>query len=263
MIMPGLTVLPIERINAPSAAAFLSEYVRPRRPVVLRGLTRDWPARKWSFAQLAQDFGALNVPVALVRDGVVMVDPRLGVVRHPTLLRDHLDSMCAGSNDGYLTARADEVPDEFRRAAPPPEYCLGAPWQVSKLWLSAPGIVSGLHRDLADNLHAQVLGSKRFTLVDPRQSAGVYPNSLLASIPNGCGVDVERPDFDRFPRLAAVQLNIVDLEPEETIYIPRRWWHHVRTLKASLSINHWWARGAWAAVVKAADLAKQARGISR
>src|SRR5262249_51807275 len=113
------------------------------------------------------------------------------------------------------------------------------------------------------NLHTQLLGSKRLTLVDPRDSACVYPNSLFAGIPNGCRIDVESPDFERFPRLRHAYLHVAELQPGDTIYIPRRWWHHVRTLATSLSINHWWARGAWAALVRSADVLKKARGISR
>ena len=43
-----------------------------------------------------------------------------------------------------------------------------------------------LHRDAADNIHVQLIGSKRFTLVDSKQSARLYPNSLFDSVPNGC-----------------------------------------------------------------------------
>ena len=258
-----LTTLPIERIDAPSPAKFQAEYVRPGRPVVLRGLSEDWPARSWTLDHLAREFGTFNVPVLPARDGRVVVDPRLGLVRHPVTLGDYAAALRAGDDAGCLTARADELPEGFRRAVPLPVYCQGASWQVMKCWLLPPGTVSDLHFDLADNLHTVIFGSKRFTLVDPRERACVYPNSLLASIPNGCQVDIEHPDVERFPRLADVRPLVAELDPGDTVYIPRRWWHHGRTVKLSLSTNHWWARGAWAALVKSADLFKRARGISR
>ena len=259
-----LIARPIERIDAPSPARFEAEYVRPRCPVVLRGVSEGWPARRWTLDQLACDFGTARVPVLPARTGKVVVDPRLGLVRHPMRLDDYVTALRSGTDDaGCLTARAEELPVDFRRAVPPPAYSQAAPWQVMKCWLLPAGTVSDLHFDLADNLHTLIFGRKRFTLVDPRESAGVYPNRLVASIPNGCQVDVEHPDFARFPRLADVHPMVAELEPGDTLYIPRRWWHHGRTLELSLSMNHWWARGAWAAVVKAADLFKRARGISR
>jgi hypothetical protein len=261
--MQELKVLPVERIDAPSPDRFLSEYVRPGRPVVLRGLMDEWPARHWTLDQLALDFGGAMVPVAPVRDGVVQADARRGVVRHPMRLGAYLGSLRAGSNPGYLTARSEELPPDLRRAVLLPEYCRGAPWQVMKLWLSSPGTVSAMHFDLADNLHTQVFGSKRFTLAHPRERACVYPNGWLSGIPNGCRVDIEHPDRTRFPLLGGVNLCGAELECGETLYIPRRWWHHVRTVRLSCSVNHWWARGAWGAVVKVGDLLKQARGISR
>src|SRR5262249_15037209 len=123
--------------------------------------------------------------------------------------------------------------------------------------------IARMHRDLADNLHALISGRKRFTLVAPRQSSLVYPNGLFDPFPNGCQADIEQPDFTRFPRLRGVQTQVAELEPGDAIYIPRRWWHHVRRLELSVSVNFWWASGARRAVVLAADYFKRMRGISR
>lgn len=258
-----MTVVPIERIAAPEPADFFTRYLRPRRPIVLRGLSDDWPVRSWTLDLLARDFGDLTVEVAATRNGAVVADARRGLLHHRTLLRDYIDTLHGDGADAYLMARVEDLPAAFSRAAPTPPYCANAPWHASKFWLAPAAAVSAMHRDLSDNLHTQVFGGKRFTLVDPQESAGVYPNSLLASIPNGCQVDIEAPDFTRHPRLAGVHLWRADLEPGDTIYIPRRWWHHVRTTERSLSVNHWWARGAWAALARSADLFKRLRGISR
>jgi len=259
----GLTIVPIERIEAPSATQFQSAYLLPRRPVVIRGLSNDWPARSWTLDQLERDFGRFDVPVLPSRDGRVVVDPRRGLVRQQVRLGDYIAALRTGEEAGCLTARAEELPDGFGRAVHFPVYGQGAPWQVMKCWLLPSGTVSDLHFDLADNLHTVIFGRKRFTLVAPRESAGVYPNRLLSSIPNGCQVDIDHPDFERFPSLADVHPLVADLEPGDSLYIPRRWWHHGRTEVLSLSTNHWWARGPWAALVRSADLLKRARGISR
>ena len=82
-------------------------------------------------------------------------------------------------------------------------------------------------------------------------------------MPNGCRVDIENPDLARFPRLRGVETMVAELEPGDALYIPRRWWHHVRTLQESVSANYWWATGLRAAVVSGADWYKRLRGVSR
>jgi lysine-specific demethylase 8 len=258
-----LTTRPIEHIDPPSPARFQADYVRPRRPVVLRGLGEEWPARSWTLEHLERDFAGVSVPVLPTRSGRVVVDPQHGLVRHTIPFGEYAAAVRSGDSVECLTARADELPADFEHALPPPVYSRDAPWQVMKCWLLPTGTVSDLHFDLADNLHTVIFGTKRFTLVHPRESSCVYPNRLVDSIPNGCQVDIEQPDFERFPRLAGVHLLIAELEPGDTLYIPRRWWHHGRTVALALSVNHWWARGPWSGVVKAADLFKRARGISR
>jgi ribosomal protein L16 Arg81 hydroxylase len=160
-------------------------------------------------------------------------------------------------------APMSELPEALRADAPPPAHLEGTTIQNAKLWIGATGFVSSLHRDLADNLHAQVSGRKRFTLVAPRQSACVYPNSFFDGVPNGCRVDIEHPDYPRFPRLREAEVFVAELGPGDVIYIPRGWWHHVRTLELSISVNFWWARGARRLLVQAADYVKRVRRISR
>jgi hypothetical protein len=33
---------------------------------------------------------------------------------------------------------------------------------------------------------------------------------------------------------------MLDLEPGDILYIPRKWWHGVETLDTSISVNIWW-----------------------
>ena len=91
----------------------------------------------------------------------------------------------------------------------------------------------------------------------------MYPHHLFDSFPNGCRVDIENPDFAHFPKLEGVETMVAELEEGDAIYIPRRWWHHVRTLETTVSVNYWWADGTRWALVMAADAFKRLRGISR
>jgi lysine-specific demethylase 8 len=255
----------VTSLPAPSRSVFDVDWRAPARPLVLRGVARDIVARRrWTPEALREDFGGFAIPVALIgASGQVNVDPRRGVVREPRRLAEFLERLRSDAPIGYLTARFEELPPALHAELETPTYARGEPWLVAKLWISHEGTVSALHWDLADNLHVQLCGRKRFSLVSPAESASVYPAGLLSSIPNGSLVNLDAPDLARFPRLASAELHVAELEPGDGLYIPRRWWHHVRTVEVSISANWFFASGANAAVALAADLAKRVRGISR
>ena len=252
----------IPRIDPLEPAQFERTYRRARRPVVLRGLVTEGELRRWSFGALAKEFHALPVPTLVTRAGAVTPDPRRGFKTGAVALSELLEQIGSGRPPSrYMMARLEELPAAWRERITPPAYCAGAPWLSSKVWLSPAGTVTETHRDAADNLHLQLLGSKRFTLFDPTQSSRLYPNSLFSSVPNGCEVDPEAPDLSRHPRFRDARAERAELMPGDAIYIPRGTWHHVRTIDDSLSANFWWARGARLPLVVGADLFKRLRRL--
>ncbi len=254
----------IPRIDPLEPARFEREYRRVRRPVVLRGLVAGRELRGWSFAALKTEFRDVAVPTHITRAGAVTADPRRGIQTEPRALAELLDELGGGAAPSlYMMARLDELPAAWRDRVTTPPYCAGAPWLSRKLWLSPTGTVTLMHRDAADNIHVQLLGCKRFTLVDGTQSARLYPNGLFSSVPNGCKVDPEAPDLSRYPRFRDVRAEGAELAPGDGIYIPRGTWHHVRTIADSLSANFWWARGARLPLVVGADLFKRLRRVGR
>ena len=49
-----------------------------------------------------------------------------------------------------------------------------------------------------------------------------------------CDIDDSSADFGQLPRLEAVLL------PGDVLCLPKRWWHHVAALDASLSVSFWY-----------------------
>jgi hypothetical protein len=245
----------LPRIQAPSPDEFRATYARPSIPVVLEGLVEQ----RWSFASLAERHADVRVRVAQRRDGRVLVDARKGLLTREMTLGSFLGSL--GETSGYLMTRLAELPDELRPQMP--AYCSRASFCDAKLWISPANTVSALHFDLADNLHTVLAGRKRFILYSADQSELVYPRGLFSSVPNGALVDPEAPDLARFPRLARAKPWTAVLGPGDTIFIPHRHWHHVRTLEPAIAVNWWFAAGARRLLVKAADAFKRVSGISR
>ncbi len=116
--------------------------------------------------------------------------------------------------------------------------------QLSSLWIGNRG-VTATHYDLPQNVAAVVHGRRRFTLFPPEQLNNLYLGPLdttLAGQPISL-VDLDRPDFDRFPRferaLDAAKTGV--LEAGDAIYIPSMWFHNVQSLDhLGVLVNFWW-----------------------
>jgi ribosomal protein L16 Arg81 hydroxylase len=94
-----------------------------------------------------------------------------------------------------------------------------------------------------DNLLIQLVGRKRVTLLSKEaEPTCLYAGQSHDQQPNTSAVDVESPDLKRFPRFEAVRerLQSTVLEPGDVLFVPSKWWHHVRSLDWSITVNVWW-----------------------
>lgn len=117
-----------------------------------------------------------------------------------------------------------------------------------RIWISN-GTTAQTHNDNDHNLACVVAGRRRFTLFPPEQLPNLYIGPMDHT-PSGRAislVNLERPDFDRFPRfreaLAAAQ--VAEMEPGDALYMPKYWWHQVKSLTPfNVLVNYWWGNSA-------------------
>jgi Cupin-like domain len=235
----------VERIAPPSAETFQRRYVRPGRPVIIVGAIEDWPARRlWSAEYLVRRFGKRVVPVANVGSGRVSEDPRLGFVHRNETLGDYIERLLApGPADGYPMFPVQSVLPELQDDLRVPAFVPSPRWSMFRFWMSAPDTRMPLHMDLPDNLFAQLVGRKRVTLFSPREERRMYRNPPWSPLPHMSRVDAEEPDLARYPRFGEAHPLRCVVEPGDLLYIPRLWWHQIRSIDFCLSVNYWWAWG--------------------
>ena len=158
----------------------------------------------------------------------------------------------------------NELFHHVRNDIPIPSFCEDGKYNIgdgklyhTMLWMGPRDTVSPLHFDPLDNILMQVVGWKRVLLFSPddqchglkdggeeglRRTSSWHYAGVDGNQYNTSAVDVENPDHARFPNyklLGPMPYECV-LGPGDGLYIPKRWWHHVRSLEMSVSANVWW-----------------------
>jgi hypothetical protein len=236
--------------------------VQASRPVVLTGAVSGWPAvRKWSLGYFKREFGDRRLPVFRERDRSPY-DIQRGLNYEHIRLGDYCDLVGDEKpHDLYMTVRVHEALPELFDDISAPVYTAGARWTRSRLWLGGPQARGPLHRDLPENLYAQIAGRKQFFLLDRRLTHMVHRHRLLSGVPNYSPVDTEQPDLSCHPRFRGAPLWRAVVEPGDLLYIPRLWWHQARSLTTSIGVNLWWLRGPMVVVARLAERYMRLRGL--
>lgn len=248
----------IERVERPTPRAFYERFVKLNKPVVITGIADKWKATaRWTPEYFRSHFADAKVLFTAWESSEPSNDPtdyyrnrkRLG-----TRLGTFIDFMNSGEDfsRNYITQfpilrvlpelKNDiELLDSYMNI--PRRYPAALKRKLKKepsLWFGPARTVTPVHFDAAHNLLVQIHGRKKLILIPPEQSRHLYYPCLSLGHVNYSPVDVEAPDFDRFPLFRKATPLEVWLEPGEILFIPVRWWHYVRALEATISLNFWW-----------------------
>jgi len=241
-------------------AAFRGEIVPSYKPIILRGLVRDWPvvaAARRSDAEAAAylagfDRGAsveaFVGPPEIKGRFFYRSDMGFNFERRRGPFGDVLRDILALSTQEHAPAvyiGSAPVPDVLPGFAERhPMALLEGTSAVPRIWIGNNSVVS-THFDLSDNIACVVAGRRRFTVFPPEQLPNLYVGPLdhtMAGQPASM-VELNAPDFERFPRFreALAAALTAELEPGDAIYIPTLWWHQIEALSPfNILVNHWW-----------------------
>lgn len=244
---------------------FEQEIVPRGRPAVLRGLVSDWPAVKSA--------GSGDEALADYLRGASSDEPFEAWFGEPGIGgRFGYNADFDGFNHDRRLATVGQLLDLLLRQrgheAPYSMYAGGIPVRkhlprllpdidvplldksretLISLWLGNRTRVAA-HWDLPQNLACVIAGRRRFTLFPTDQLRNLYVGPLdftLAGQPTSL-VDLEDPDFERYPRFgkALEAAETAELGPGDALYLPSLWWHGVASLdEIGAMVNFWWRAG--------------------
>ena len=114
------------------------------------------------------------------------------------------------------------------------------------LLVSQEGNITPTHYDEQENFLTQISGSKRAILFSPAHFQNLYPFPYFHPCDRQSQVDLENPDFIRFPRAAEVHPVEAILNPGDVLYIPPYWWHQIESAidgGPTISLTFWYKCG--------------------
>ncbi|MGB4776044.1 MAG: cupin-like domain-containing protein [Daejeonella sp.] len=229
---------PVDTVETISPEDFKNNYLKPRRPVVIKGLTKNWAAReKWTTDYLKQLAGDLEVPLY----NNSKVDPSKPINSAAAHMRfgDYLDLIKSEPTELriFFFNIFKHVPDMLKDIQLPKDLMGGFLESMPAMFFGGSNSVTFLHYDidLPHLFHTHFGGRKQVILFENKWKKRLYciPNATYALE----DYDVLNPDFEKFPALKGVEGQEVFLEHGDTLFMPTGYWHWMKYLNGSFSLS--------------------------
>ena len=225
----------VDRVREITKEEFIKKYYKPKRPVLIEGLTDSWND-KWRFDYIKEIAGDRIVPLynnEPTKGNKSSYEPAAHMK-----MREYIDLLRSEPTDLriFFYMVKDNLPqllNDFEY----PDIGLKYFKRIPALFFGGNKAKVFMHYDidLGDNLHVHFEGHKRVLLFGPDQNTNLY--KVPMSIHNMDSIDMSNPDFEKFPALKNVKGFEANMKHGDALYIPGEWWHYIAYLDAGFSIS--------------------------
>jgi len=227
----------VPRVSTLSKEAFLRDYYRPQKPVVIEKAIERWPAySKWSLEYMRQVAGEKIVPLYDDRP----VDHRDGFNEPHAKMRmsEYIDLLKREPTRYriFLWNILKEVP-ELQKDFDFPDFGLPLLKGLPMLFFGGEDSFTFMHYDidLANIFHFHFEGKKECILFSQTENKYLYkvPHSLITHE----SINFADPDLEQWPALRHVKGYRAVLNHGEVLYMPEGYWHYMRYLTPGFSMS--------------------------
>ena len=209
--------------------------IAQQQPAVITDLAASWPAlTRWTPQQLSERYGANQVPVYDASFGTPGAS-YMGSIGHMRFDEFLQETLGAGRDLRMflynLARKQPEMVDDIVF----PDVGLRFSRHFVYTFFGCRGATTPLHYDIdmGNVLHTAVHGRRRVRLFTAEQSRVLYQHPFTVR----SYVDLDEPDFDRFPALADARGSEVILEPGQTLFLPSGCWHEFHYLDPGFGVS--------------------------
>lgn len=229
---------PVDTVENISKEDFKKNYLDPKRPLVIKGLTKDWPAReKWTTDYLKSIAGDVEVPLF----DNSKADPSKPINSAVTHMKfgEYLDLIKREPTELriFLFNLFKKVPGLIDDVKIPKDLVGGVMESIPAMFFGGSNSETFLHYDidLPNIMHTHFGGRKHIILFDYKWKKRLYclPNATYALE----DFNVGNPDFEKYPSLNGIEGYEVILEHGDTLFMPIGMWHWMKYLDGSFSLS--------------------------
>jgi hypothetical protein len=216
---------------------FRKKYLRPQRPVVIKGLAKEQPAgEKWTIDYIKSVCGDVMVDLfdnSIANNASAFTKPDLQM-----RFGDYVDLVTGDKPSSlrmFLFNMFKSKP-ELRKDFACPQIFKGILGRIGFMFFGARDVKVRIHQDIdmSNVLLTQFHGRKKVVLVEPKYS------ELLYRLPFNTHslVDLDNPDYKKFPGLQYIETMECILEPGDTLYMPSGYWHYITYIDGGFAVSY-------------------------
>jgi ribosomal protein L16 Arg81 hydroxylase len=234
MALDVKTPIPVVDGTTITREEFYKNYYIPQKPVVLRGLWKQYPAyTKWTMDFFKESMG--NIEVGLFGNRQEDLAKTLQAPNETMRFDEYLNLIEREPTDLRLFLfpvfkHKPELLKDFDYPAITKRYI-----KIPFMFFGPPKSVVRMHQDIdmSNVFLTQFHGHKRVWLFAPSQSELLYrlPFNVHST------VDVDNPDFKTYPGLRYVKGMSTVLEHGDTLFMPSGYWHHIEYLSGGFGLS--------------------------
>ncbi len=226
---------PIDVVEDIDLREFEKNYFHPQKPVILRGLLKGTKAYdEWDFNYFKQKAGDLTVGVFENRESDL--DKTLKVPHRKMKFSEYLDLIATTPTDLRISLWNifNDCPDlmnDFEFPDINTKFLKDFPY----MFFGGTGSVARMHQDidLSNVFLTQFQGKRRVVLFSPEYSELMYRYPCNVHT----GVNVVKPDYDRFPGLQYVKGFECEIEHGDTLFMPGEYWHYIEYTEGGFGMS--------------------------
>lgn len=230
----------VDTVDNISANNFKGKYYNAMKPLVIKNLSKDWPAyKKWTWDYFIDIVGEKKVGVYnnIKSDAYTPINTADDYMK----FGDYLKKVKAGPLDLriFLFNIFQHAPQLISDFTWPEHLLKGFVKKFPMLFVGGQGSVTHIHFDIdmSHILHTQFIGRKRVLLFPYDEQFKLYrkPWEVL-SLANFADYN-NSFDYENFPAVKLAKGYEVILEHGDTLFMPAGYWHHMEYIEGGFAMS--------------------------
>lgn len=233
----------VDTVEAIAPEDFKKNYYKKNLPLVITGLSKQWPAyKKWNWDYFKQIVG--DQKVALYNNVKSDAYTPINTADDYKTFGEYVDMVQQGPAAWriFLFNIFDHAPQLIQDFTWPEELMKGFVKKYPMLFTGGATSITHMHFDidLSHILHTQFAGRKRVLLFKYEEKNKLYrkPFEVLSLVDfSNYSENGKTLDYEKFPALQYAEGYEVILNPGDTLFMPAGYWHHMEYIDSGFAMS--------------------------